>query len=202
MGMSAEQLIIFVKAPRPGAVKTRLAASLGAEGACAAYRQLVGVLLENVSGLPGVVLRFAPDEAGAEIEPWLRTGWRAEGQGDGDLGARLQGAFAAAFAAGAKRVVVIGSDCPEVSVEDVRMAWRELRRFDVVVGPAVDGGYWLIGLRGPAPELFEGISWSTERVLGETLQRAKAAGRSIQVLRILSDVDTEKEWRAFVAGQE
>lgn len=196
--MSAQQLIVFLKAPRPGAVKTRLAQKLGADGACAAYRRLVETLLKRLDPLHGVELRFTPDDAQVEIAPWLRTGWRAKGQGGGDLGRRLQTAFAEAFAAGAQRVVIIGSDCPEVNAADIQEAWRELRKFDVVVGPAVDGGYWLIGLRQPAPELFEGITWSSETVLAETMQRAKAGRRSIQVLRILTDVDTEQEWQEFL----
>ncbi len=198
--MSAQHLIVFLKAPRPGEVKTRLALSLGADGACAAYRRLVETLLKNLSPLHGVELRHAPDDAAAEIAPWLRAGWRARGQGGGDLGRRLQAAFAEAFAAGAQRVVIIGSDCPEVNAGDIQEAWRELRKFDVVVGPAVDGGYWLIGLRQPSPELFEDMAWSSETVLAETMQRARAARRSIQVLRILTDVDTEKEWREFLAA--
>lgn len=198
--MSAQQLIVFVKAPRPGEVKTRLAQSLGTGGACAAYRRLVETLLKKLAPLHDVQLRFAPDHARAEITPWVRAGWQAKGQGGGDLGRRLQAAFAEAFAAGAQRVVIIGSDCPEVNAGDIQEAWRELRKFDVVVGPAVDGGYWLIGLRQPSPELFEGIAWSSETVLAETMQRARAARRSIQVLRILTDVDTEKEWREFLGA--
>ena len=196
-----EKLIVFVKAPRPGQVKTRLAETLGAEAACAAYRRLVETQLQQLSSLPEVELRFAPDDAVAEIQPWLRPSWRARPQGDGDLGRRLRSAFAEAFAAGNKAVVIVGSDCPEVTAADVGEAWRELRTFELVVGPATDGGYWLIGLRQPHPALFEGIGWSSELVLAETLARARARGQRIQLLRLLTDVDAAKEWGDFLAAQ-
>jgi uncharacterized protein len=98
-------------------------------------------------------------------------------------------------------VVIIGSDCVELASKDIRCAWRELKTHDVVVGPAMDGGYWLIGLRAPRPELFEGIHWSTDAVLGETLQRAKALGLRIQLLRILSDVDTAEDWQRLTSRE-
>lgn len=195
---AAEQLIVFVRAPRPGQVKTRLARALGPTAACAAYRALVESLLRRLAGLPNVVLRFTPDDARAEIAAWLAPGWRAAAQGAGDLGARLQTAFAAAFDAGARRVVVIGSDCPDVTEADVRQAWRALREHDVVVGPAHDGGYWLIGLRAPRPELFAGVAWSTSRVLEQTLALARARGLRVHRLRALRDVDTAGDWRAFL----
>ena len=100
------------------------------------------------------------------------------------------------------RVVIIGSDCPEVTTGDIRAAWRELRTHDVVLGPATDGGYWLIGLRQTRPELFAGIAWSSETVLAETLRRAKSAGLHIQLLRILADVDTAEDWEAYRRGRK
>ncbi len=198
--VSKEKLIVFVKAPRPGEVKTRLAKTLGNTRACEAYRTLVAAVLKNISALNGVELRFAPDDARDEIAPWLRSDWTAAPQGEGDLGERLRRASAEAFAAGAGRVVMIGSDCPDVRTADARTAWNKLRSHDVVVGPATDGGYWLIGLRAPGPELFEEIAWSSDQVLGQTFQRARTAGLSIHLLRILEDVDTEQDWKRFNAG--
>lgn len=198
-GVSKEQLIVFLKAPRPGTVKTRLAQTAGAERACAIYREMVETVLTSLGPVRQVTLCFAPDDAEDEIKPWRRAGWAAAPQGDGDLGERLHRAFASAFAAGAERVVIIGSDCPEVRSSDVRAAWQELRSFDLVAGPAADGGYWLIGLRAPQPELFRDIAWSSDQVLGQTLARAKALGLRIQLLRILTDIDTEADWNAHVA---
>ena len=200
--MSADKLILFVKAPRPGLVKTRLAQTVGADAACAAYRELMHAVVKNLATLPKAELCFAPADAAAEIQPWLRPGWISRAQSDGDLGRRLETAFATAFAEGAERVVIIGSDCPEVTTGDIRAAWRELRSHDIVLGPATDGGYWLIGLRQARPELFAGIAWSSETVLAETLRRAKSAGLRSQLLRILADVDTAEDWAAYQRGRK
>lgn len=189
---------MFLKAPRPGLVKVRLAAAIGPEAASAAYRQLVERLLASLGRLDPVQLCFTPDDAVAEIQPWLAARWTAAPQGDGDLGARLERAFDQAFAAEARRVVIIGSDCPDIAVPDIEAAWAALRESDVVLGPATDGGYWLVGLRAPQPQLFRGIPWSTAAVLTETLARARLAGLSVHLLRALSDVDTVEDWKSFL----
>src|SRR5258706_13150086 len=128
-------LIIFLKAPRPGQVKTRLAKTIGADAACAAYRQLVETVLDRVSSLPGLHLRYAPDDAFAEIQPWLRPGWEAAAQGPGDLGERLHAAFVESFSQGARQVVVIGSDCPGVSMRVIETALAALKGKDSCIVP-------------------------------------------------------------------
>src|SRR5207245_4583452 len=125
----------------------------------------------QLSPLKQVQLRFTPDDAREEIERWQAAGWELQAQGEGDLGRRLRVAFDQAFLHGAGRVVIIGSDCPAVTVKDIRAAWDALERDDVVLGPARDGGYWLVGLRRAHPELFEAIEWSTGSVLDHTLLR-------------------------------
>ena len=199
--MLEQKLIIFLKSPRPGAVKTRLAKTLGTDAACAAYCTLVETLLREIATVENVELCFAPDDAKQEILSWLRGGWRATPQGPGDLGERLDRTFRNAFADGAKRVIVIGSDCPDITTVDLEEGWSTLQSNDVVLGPAVDGGYWLIGLRAPQPSLFAGMPWSTSALLQATLDRCAAAGLRVQLLRTLSDVDTEEDWRAFLARQ-
>jgi len=196
--MHDEKLIVFVKAPRTGAVKTRLAASIGANAACAAYRVLVEALLQRIASVENVELRFTPDDAENEIRPWLRESWQAAPQGAGDLGDRLQRAFEGAFAKRARRVVAIGSDCPDVAAEDISAAWSTLKTTDLVLGPASDGGYWLIGLQEPHSAVFQNISWSTATVFQETLVRAQEARLSVKLLRQLRDVDTEQQWREFL----
>ena len=195
-----QKLIVFLKAPRLGKVKTRLAASIGAEDALAAYRQLVASVLGNVERLPNVELRFTPDDARAEIEPLLHSRWSVAPQGGGDLGQRLLRAFEQAQAEGARRVAVIGSDCPAVNAQDILCAWSALAGKDVVLGPTTDGGYWLIAAREPYPELFTGIPWSTPDVFGATLTRAAEAGLSVEILRTLRDVDTAEDWRHYAAN--
>ncbi len=191
-------MIVFVKAPRPGTVKTRIAKTAGAARACAIYRELVGNVLQCLGSIRGAQLRFAPDDAANEIKPWLRADWTAIPQGGGDLGERLQRAFADAFTSGAERVVIVGSDCPEVCAADIEAACQQLKTHDLVLGPAVDGGYWLIGMHARQPELFRAIAWSSDEVLAQTLARAKSLGLRIQLLRILGDIDTEADWNAYV----
>ncbi len=192
-----ERLLVFLKAPRVGTVKTRLAATLGMEAATAAYRTLVATLLREMDALDGVELRYAPDDAAAEIQPWRRPSWQLAAQGSGDLGERLIRAFAEHFADGARKVVVIGADCPDATPDDVRNAWSALDHHDLVVGPAHDGGYWLIGLTSPRPELFCELAWSTDQVLPRTLSRAREMGLRIAQLQTLTDIDVEPEWRAW-----
>ena len=201
--MTACRLIIFVKAPRAGFVKTRLAAALGPHGALAAYRALVERVLGELSPLRDVELRFTPDDAASEISTWLRPCWRTAPQGEDDLGARMSRAFAEAFASGATRVVLIGSDCPHVTTGDIAAAAAALDDHDAVLGPAEDGGYWLVALRAPAPGLFGQIAWSTEGVLTQTLARAQSLGLRVHLLRTLPDVDTVEDWQRYLAqGQQ
>jgi uncharacterized protein len=195
--MPRELLIIFVKAPRPGHVKTRLAETIGAQAACDAYLDFVATVVGNLGALQNVQLRFSPDDALSEIRQWLRPGWTAAPQGDGDLKQRLTSAFREAFSAGVERVAIIGSDCPDITRDDIESAWSALGDHDVVLGQAEDGGYWLIGLRGEQPSLFQNIAWSTNVVLEETLARAKTANLKTKLLRQLSDIDTAEDLRRF-----
>jgi rSAM/selenodomain-associated transferase 1 len=188
------RLTVLLKAPRLGTVKTRLAAHLGPESALAAYRRLVEALLAKLSPLPHVDLRFAPDDAGSEIAHWLQSGWTSSPQGAGDLGVRLEQTFTNHLSRSPERLVVIGADCPEVAPTDIQTAWSALEATDVVLGPATDGGYWLIGLKAPRPALFQNMPWSTDTLLKETLGRAAGLGLTVATLRTLSDVDTLGDW--------
>lgn len=193
-----QKLIVFVKAPRPGFVKTRLAQAIGPTAACNAYRSLVDRVLTQMRSLHEVELRFSPDDSLAEIKPWLQPHWQAAPQGEGSLGERLARAFSDAFTEGCTRVVAIGSDCPDVTANDVTNAWDALERNDVVLGPASDGGYWLIGLRERSDGVFEQIDWSTSRVFEQTMRWIKANDKSHQLLRQLADIDTEEDWKLYL----
>lgn len=198
----ADRLVVFLKAPGDGPVKTRLAETIGPAAARDAYRRLVGALLERIEAIPRVELCFTPVEGAEEIQPWLRPGWLAVPQVGEGLGERLHSAFVEHFETDALRVIIIGSDCPEVTALDVEQAWLELEAHDVVLGPALDGGYWLIGLRAPQPTLFADIPWSTDRVFGETMCRAREADLRVALLRELSDVDTAADWERWLARCE
>lgn len=196
--MPSERVIVFCKAPRPGFVKTRLAGSLGPEAACATYRALTEKVLSQISGVEWVQLRHTPDEAREEIAPWKRHPcWTLEPQGPGDLGERMARAFQSEFDVGTDRVVLIGTDTPELLETDLHEALDALRRHDVVLGPSLDGGYWLIGLSEPHPRLLEGIDWSTPAVLQQTLQKATVEGLQVHLLRVLADIDTGEDLSAY-----
>ena len=185
-------LLVFVKRPRPGEVKTRLAADLGPEGAAAVYRALAEAEIAGTQPHGGDYDRlffYAPADAEGEMAAWL-AGESVEPQEGNDLGARMAAAFERAFRRGAERVAIIGSDVPWVTRERVKRAFASLDEGDVVLGPCDDGGYYLLALSRPRPELFDGIAWSTPSVLQATLDRARAHGLRVVMLDPLPDVDT------------
>lgn len=201
MGLD-QQLIILLKAPLRGLVKTRLASETGEDAALAIYTQLLERLKVNLSEFPDTVLHFTPADEGARLTPFLAAGWNMQPQGEGDLGQRMYQAFNHAFAAQAGKVVMIGADCPEITPDDVQHAFDELDRHDLVLGPAQDGGYWLIGLKQLHRELFSGVRWSTNRVLTETLERAWQLDLRVAFLRLLSDIDTKSDWERYLQKQD
>jgi len=203
--MSDRTLIVFLKEPRPGAVKTRLAAVVGPEAAAELYRALAELVLEATTPGPGEYERlvfFDPPVARRALRAWL-PGVSLRAQSGGDLGERMADAFARGFARGAARVAIVGSDAPALTRETATRALAALDAADVVLGPAEDGGYYLIALREPHPELVRGVDWSTPAVLRQTLERAAAARLSVRQLEPLRDVDTladlRGEWPALDA---
>ncbi|MBI4352943.1 MAG: TIGR04283 family arsenosugar biosynthesis glycosyltransferase [Candidatus Omnitrophica bacterium] len=196
------KLIIFLKRPEKGRVKTRLAAALGEEEAVRVYKRLAEDTVNAVRPLAGksadVVIAFDPPEREAEIKEWIRGPFRCVSQGEGDLGERLSRAACAAFAEGAEKAVLIGSDCPELDALTVNRAFRALSKKEVVIGPSKDGGYYLIGLtRARHAFLFDDIPWSTPEVLKTTLKKANDRGISCGLLPEKSDVDTLEDLESF-----
>jgi len=191
---------IFVKAPIPGRVKTRLAEDIGPSGAADVYwrlgRQVVGA---TAGGGYRTTVWFTPPDEAPFVREWLDgVGQVAlRPQVGANLGDRLAHAFASEFAEGARRAVIVGSDCPGVGRGVVAEAFTALAGHDVVLGPALDGGYYLIGLAAPQPALFRGIPWSTAAVAVQTRTRARALGLSCHVLRPLRDVDTARDARVL-----
>ena len=194
----ADLLLVFVKEPRPGAVKSRLAARIGAEAAAAVYRAIADEEIRRTAPRGDEYERrflFDPPDSGPRIAEWL-PGQIILPQGGGDLGERMARAFADAFASGARRAALVGTDVPALSYQDVRDALESLDEHDVALGPATDGGYYLIALKGPEPELFRGIRWSGGEVLTATLDRAARRGLSVRALRTIGDVDTIEDLAA------
>ena len=199
-GVTRRAILIFVKYPEPGLVKTRLAATLGAECAAEIYRRLVAEVFLRLPEDEDVIVCFDPAERREEIERWLNgiaTGKRLHflPQCVGDLGARLTDAFAETFARGFQQVAAIGTDCVEIDAAIFAETWTTLDTHDVAIGPSEDGGYYLIALTAPSPAIFEKIPWSSASVLAETLARAASENLRIHLLPILHDVDTEEDWR-------
>jgi rSAM/selenodomain-associated transferase 1 len=143
---------------------------------------------------PGITARVAYEGAAAnEMSAWLGDDRDYVAQSDGDLGERMSAAFADAFREGAGRVVVIGTDCPALSPDHLAEAFEALGNHEVVLGPARDGGYYLVGLSRPADALFTDIPWGTESVLQATMERAEAVGLTQCCLQTLGDVDRPED---------
>jgi len=197
-GRSGRCTILFTRFPEPGRTKTRLVPVLGAEGAAELQRRMtehmLRVLREFATVGDGCALdvRFAGGNV-PRMQFWLGCDVACRPQGGGDLGRRMARAFQDAFDAGHGSAVIVGSDCPGIAPQLVRTAFDVLGRCDLVLGPAEDGGYYLIGMQRFLPEVFEGISWGTDRVLAETLERGRRHGLSWELLPRLADVDRPED---------
>jgi len=196
------RLLVFVKAPIPGHVKTRLAQEIGPEAAVAVYRASVELTLSRLRPLhEHTTLCIDPPDAIPEIQQWVGPGWRTVPQHGRDLGERLAQATARAFSDGARYVVVIGTDSPWVRIEDIGAAFDALASAEVVLGPTDDGGYYLIGLSRPSPAMFEDIDWSTPAVCDQTLVRARTLGLRAVRLKIGYDLDHLQDVQRFITEE-
>jgi len=187
------ELVVMAKAPEPGRAKTRLIPALGADGAARLAARLLAHAMDGARAarFDALVLACAPDTAHAAFAAQqARGGVVLVAQGGGDLGARMRWQFERAFAAGAERVVLIGTDIPALDAAALRRATDALATADAVFAPAADGGYGLIGLRGSAPaRLFEAMPWSTPAVMATTRERVAAAGLRAVDLPLVHDID-------------
>jgi len=191
-------LLIFARQPVLGRVKTRLAADIGDEAALAVYCELLNITATAVeaAGIPATVwLAETPNSTAAELPEWPNTSWQL--QPAGDLGHRMAAAFAAAYAAGASAVAIIGTDCPGLRAAHLEQAFELLQDHDVVLGPATDGGYYLLAMKVLHAPLFANKEWSTDTVRAATLADAVQLGLSVALLPELADVDTVADLRAW-----
>ncbi|MBL0718834.1 TIGR04282 family arsenosugar biosynthesis glycosyltransferase [Piscinibacter sp. Jin2] len=196
-------LTVLAKAPVPGLAKTRLIPALGPEGAAALAERLLDHALDQAlaAGFDTVELCVTPDADHPAVQRQAaRPGLRLSLQGEGDLGARMARALDRALAGGAAGAVLIGTDAPALDAARLRAAAQALAQADAVTVPAHDGGYALIGLRRPAPALFEGMAWSTAGVLAATRARAAAAGLRLAELAPLHDIDEPADLVHLPAG--
>lgn len=190
---AAPRLVIMAKRPLAGAVKQRLARGIGAVAAVRFYRTALSHTLMRLGADPRwrTYLAVAPDTALTETCWPSQPTIKLVGQGRGDLGERMQGVFDALPPG---PVVAIGSDIPGIRANHIAEAFRLLGGADAVLGPAPDGGYWLVGLkRSPGRIIpFKGVPWSTKHVLAAT--RANLKGRIVALTSMLGDVDTEEDY--------
>lgn len=195
------RIALFARRPVPGRVKSRLSPALPPALACDLYRALLADALTAASDCgAGARIVYWADEAAEGAAPFEPPyGWDAASQRGADLGERLERAFHELLPTPADAAVVIGADCPSLNSATLRAAFAALDRADVVLGPASDGGYTLIGLRRPAPRLFRGVAWGTGEVLAQTLQRAEAGRLRVERLETLDDLDTPDDLARLVA---
>ena len=224
---SSNLLLIFLKEPIPGTVKTRLAKDCSEETACLYYRVMVQVLLQQLEGLKDTDVRFCytPDDAGDAVAFWLLPQLRGNvsqseshytftpeksapplhitfyPQGSGNLGERMQRAFAEGFRDNYQKVAIIGSDCPDCGSRWVQTALTILKaENDCVIGPSPDGGYYLLAMQALHLALFTSIEWSSEQVLEQTLQASKQADLSTTLLPELKDIDHLEDWERALSS--
>jgi uncharacterized protein len=195
--VNPDLLLVFTRYPEPGKVKTRLIPALGKVGAANLHQRLTAHTLRlaragAAASRSDLIVRF---DGGGEsaMQQVFGEAYCYEPQGPGDLGPRLERAFTASFQQGRRRVVLIGSDCPGITAPLLHSAFARLIDHDLVLGPANDGGYYLIGLREPQPELFQDLPWGTAQVLTQTLEKAAGLGLRLALLESLTDIDRPED---------
>jgi uncharacterized protein len=202
--MPANCLIIFTRYPEAGKSKTRLIPALGADGAALLHQQMAEYTVEQANCLQQILA--------VDIEVWfvggdldLMTAWLGndlvvQQQPTGDLGDRMCAAMKSAFSKGYQAVVIVGTDCPDLDASLLAQSFRALQHHQLAIGPAIDGGYYLIGLQSLVPELFVGIHWSTATVLQETLEIADQLDLKPLLLPCLPDIDVPQDLD-YLAGK-
>lgn len=187
------KLIIFTRYPEPGKTKTRLIPVLGSIGAANLHRVMAEKTIARALSLQNSrQLSVEIHHAGGSrqlMQDWLGTELIYQNQRDGDLGERMAAGFQNSFDSGIDKVAIIGTDCPDLKAEIIAQAFDELGQHDIVLGPAKDGGYYLIGLRRSLPELFIGIEWGTDEVFMKTRAIAQSLYLNIANLPTLADID-------------
>jgi rSAM/selenodomain-associated transferase 1 len=198
------RILVFSKAPVPGQVKTRLIPLLGQAGAAALYCTLLENTLEKItaSHLCPVELHCDPS-TGHDYFQYCQQRYPVtlRQQASGDLGTRMSMALQDSLAQ-APAALLIGADCPALSAQDIEQALEHLRGgTDIVLGPARDGGYYLVGMHAPHDRLFAGIPWGSTQVLARTLQQARTLGLRYHLLETRDDIDTPDDYLAWRAGE-
>jgi len=187
-------ILVFLKAPVAGKVKTRLAHSVGDAEALTTYCSLVKRQLRAIPKVYAVEIRFTPATHEGAMRKWLGDTFEYYPQCEGDLSDRLTAAVADSFKRGSEMVFCIGGDCPQLNAPHLKEASTLLKNdTDIVFGPTEDGGYYLVGMRARHTGVFAGIPWSCADTLAESIKQAEALGLTVHLLETLYDVDTNQE---------
>jgi uncharacterized protein len=182
-------LIIFTRYPEPGKTKTRLIPALGEDGSAQLHRRMAEHTVKQARSLSCAIEVWYVGGSEELMQDWLgKDLWYRE-QPAGDLGDRMCGAFRSAFEQGYQSVMIVGTDCPGLTTDFMAQGFASLQNYMVTIGPAIDGGYYLIGLQQLVPELFQGITWSTATVFSETLAITDRLQLPTHLLPSLSDID-------------
>jgi len=192
---NSHAVIVFLKDPVCGEVKTRIGHEIGMEKAAVLYRQLVNLTRKVLIDFPADIRMFV-NKSPENFQRWRREDCFIDRQSDGDLGDKMLAAFQEMELLYDK-ILLIGTDCPELDKNILNSAFKALDNHQLVLGPAVDGGYYLIGSQISHPDLFRGIPWSTDEVLQKTMCKAKSLGLSVFLLPQLRDIDTMEDVKYY-----
>ena len=197
-------VILLIKAPEPGRVKTRLATVVGSDMALSLYRQFVETTLARLEPFGPLRIAYTPEDKKALLSTWLPDGHELCAQRGEDLGKRMEHALSDAFSDGHTKAVIMGGDIPDLPVRLIHEAFQALETSDTVFVPVSDGGYCLVGARKGAllAPVFEGMRWSHPAVMAETVKRAKAHDISLRLLDGWHDIDSPDDLLAFVKRHE
>lgn len=187
-----QTLLIFTKNAIYGRVKTRLAATVGKDKALQIYQQLLRYTVAITNNIEVEKIVFYATQIDSR-DVWNNDVYKKQVQLGDDLGERMQNAFNYAFEQGSTDVIIIGSDCFEITADIIQHAFDCLKNHKVVIGPATDGGYYLLAMKQLNPLLFKQINWSTNEVLASTLAICHAQNLSVYLMPELSDIDTEED---------
>lgn len=201
MESQPDALIVFMRYPEPGKVKTRLAGDIGPIEAASIYEKLLrrtlGEAREFAFGRPGtrILLFHPPEDLEEDVKRKFPGPWEFLPQAGGHLGQRMNNALKIAFSTGAKRCVLIGSDLADIESTDLEEAFRNIDSGTIVLGPAMDGGFYLVGLNRTCPEPFEYEEWGTDAIFSRTLRAFQSDGFRIHCTKKRSDIDRSHDLR-------
>ena len=196
---SKNLIIIFYRNPVKGTVKTRLAAGIGDEAALAVYKQLSEMTMKAVRPVASKKNVYY-DQHITHDDIWSEGDFEKTVQVGFDLGERMAAAFRHGFEQGCERILIIGTDCPDLKTNMLEDAFNQLDTYDAVIGPALDGGYYLLGLKRFISEVFQDMVWGSDQVFQQTMIRLKHLGQSVGLLEPLRDIDRPEDidqWGGF-----